>query len=455
MSQWHDRTERGLVWGLLACLALSSSLLAADSLSWKKDQDSVTAEINSWELPTLLENIAGATGWQIFLEPGTKKTVSAKFKERSPGEALRLMLGELSFALVPQSNAPPKLFVFHTSLQEATQLIRAPLKPDPTGKPIPNELILTLKPGAKIDKVAKQLGAKVIGRVNGLNAFRLSFDDADAANAAREQLKGNSDVDSVDSNFAIQRPEPAQSLTYSSALPSFDLKVRPSSGGPVVGLIDTAIQRQGGNMDAFLLPSISVAGEAQPGDATPTHGTSMYETILRGLSQNDKDSGVRILPVDVYGSNPTTTTFDVATGIYQAINAGANTINLSLGSAGDSEFLHNIIKAAAAQNVLFFAAAGNEPNTSPTYPAAYPEVLAVTARTGDGSIASYANRGDFVDLAAPGTGLVVFNGQSWMVMGTSASTALVSGLAAAMVDRDKMTSAQVIAALEKLLPVKR
>src|SRR5256885_3943343 len=50
----------------------------------------------------------------------------------------------------------------------------------------------------------------------------------------------------------------------------------------------------------------------------------------------------------------------------------------------------SIIKSAAAQHVLFFAAAGNEPTTEPSYPAAYPEVIAVTAGTRDGAIASYA-----------------------------------------------------------------
>ena len=208
-------------------------------------------------------------------------------------------------------------------------------------------------------------------------------------------------------------------------------------------------------MDSFLLPAISVAGEAKPSEATPTHGTSMFETILRGLALNDKESAVRILPVDVYGNNSMSSTFDVANGIYQAINAGANTVNLSLGSGGDSEFLHNVIKNGAAQHILFFAAAGNEPTTAPSYPAAYPEVMAVTAGTKDGSIASYANRGDFVDLVAPGSGMVVFNGQSWLIMGTSASTAYVSGLAAGIVDVNKMTPEQVTVALQKLLPVKK
>src|SRR6185295_15344753 len=123
----------------------------------------------------LLGKIASATGWRIYLEPGTKHTVSTKFSNLPPGEALRLLLGNLSFGLLPQTNAPPKLFVFRTSLQEATQLITPAGKKNatPAAKPIPNELIVTLKPGMKIDELAKRLGAKVAGSVEGLNTHRL------------------------------------------------------------------------------------------------------------------------------------------------------------------------------------------------------------------------------------------------------------------------------------------
>src|SRR5439155_17728656 len=177
MNRWPQffRPCRAWAWVALICGLSVLASGAADSLTWR--QDKVAAEISSWTLPKLLETLAATTGWQIFVEPNTEKKISTKFKDRPPGEALQLLLGDLNFALLPQSNAPPKLFVFRTALHEATQLIRPPEnKSDPTAKPIPNELIVTLKPGAKIDELAKKLGAKVLGRANGLNAYRLSFD---------------------------------------------------------------------------------------------------------------------------------------------------------------------------------------------------------------------------------------------------------------------------------------
>ena len=114
------------------------------------------------------------------------------------------------------------------------------------------------------------------------------------------------------------------------------------------------------------------------------------------------------------------------------------------------------MSAATASNLPAFTRdAPLSYSTAPSYPAAYPEVLAVTAIMRDGSFASYANRGDFVDLATSGTGLVVYNGQTYVITGTSASTAYVSGMAGSMLDGKKLTLDQIIAALQKALPVKR
>ncbi len=166
----------------------------------------------------------------------------------------------------------------------------------------------------------------------------------------------------------------------------------------------------------------------------------------------NSSTSVKILPVDVYGNNPTTTTFDVANGIYQAISGGANIINLSLGSSGDSPYMHSIITQGAQQGVQFYAAAGNQPVTTPTYPAAYPEVVSVTASDPNGQIASYANRGSFINMIEPGDNIVPFNGQSWLVEGTSTSTAFATGTAAGLADKAGDCADQAESLLQSSLP---
>lgn len=456
-------TSRISVWltvalaaGLL--LSVAPAQPATNSLVWRATQERVDADIRDWPLDRLLREIAARTGWQVFVEPNTQKTTSTRFKDLPVGEALARMLDKLNFALLPQTNAAPHLFVFRTSMQEATLAVRvAPDDPTAAGrdKLIPNELIVTLKPGASIDALARALGAEVIGRIDGLNAYRLRFKDAAQAELARRALSETPDVLAVDNNYFIERP-PATREVLSTSLGPLQIRPRAPSGdgSVIVGLIDTAVLRLDGGLDAFLLPGLSVAGDPASGSAL-THGTAMAETLLRGLQAiAGGQSGVRVLPVDVYGPNPTTSTFEVGYGIYQAVNnGGATMLNLSLGSDANSSFLYNLLQSASQQGVLIFAAAGNTPVTTPTYPAAYPEVIAVTAGDRTGQIASYANRGDFVDLVAPGSSIVYFNGRPYYVTGTSAATAYATGLAAGLADGKKRTPAEIQAELQTLLGV--
>src|SRR5437762_5688500 len=92
-------------WCRLVCLAwvfcLRSVLPmnAADSLVWRAEKNQVDAEIESWPLSEVLESISSATGWQIYLEPDTEYTVTTRFHNLKPADALRRLLGELNFAL--------------------------------------------------------------------------------------------------------------------------------------------------------------------------------------------------------------------------------------------------------------------------------------------------------------------------------------------------------------------
>lgn len=433
--QWSQLYLFGL---LLIGMAFAPFVPADDSFHWDARQNRFTAEVGAWPLAKLLEKITESTGWEVYVEPATAFTASAKFHNLPLGEGLHALLGDLNFALVPQTNAPSRLYVFQTTMKAATQrIVSKTVKPRPEGaKPIPNELIVTVKPGVNIEELARKLGAKVVGRVDDLNTYRLQFDSAEAAQAALETLNANPDVVSVDYNFELPKPTP-QSL--SSGGGAADLPVHAKAIGAdgvvTVGLVDTGGDPSAfcGGLSEFLLPSINVTSTSATPGSTPGHGLSMAATIVRGFAAvqgSSKGKAIRIQLVDVYGSNATTTTFDVANGIYRAVNSGANPINLSLGTTGDSAFLHRVIQNAAAQGVIFFAAAGNEHVTTATYPAAYPEVLAVTAGDRQGHIASYANYGSFVSAMAPGTSMVCYDGQAWKVQGTSAATAFASGLAA-------------------------
>jgi len=454
MNQSRRMFQRCLLYCVLLPALLAAASGHADSLTWRKDKNSVDADISTWSLVRLLEGVAESTGWQIYLEPGTKRAVSTKFKDRTPDRALDLLLGNLGRVLLPGTNGgPPRLLVFRNSEKAATQLIRAARK---GAKPIPNELIVKLKSGTNADDLAKKFGAKILGRSKGLNSARLQFENEDATTAARDALLGEDGVTGVDPNFPVLEQPTAESAAGARS-PNLKLEPLKDGEGIIIGLIDTAVQKQGTSYDGFLLPGISVAGDVvNPSDNQPTHGTSMWETLLKGVDigdDADAASRVRILPVDVYGNNATTTTYEVAEGIYRALEKGAGIINLSLGSDGDTPYLRDLIGQAIETGRVIVASAGNEPVTTPMYPAAYPGVIAVTAGDQRGNIAPYANHGDFVDVIAPGSTVISFNGQAWRVSGTSPAAAYVTGLIAGSADARGTTPSLAAGAALKALPV--
>jgi hypothetical protein len=145
----------------LVCLLLASGFSAraanTNSLVWHKAADRVDADIRGEALWPLLEQIAAAADWKVFVEPGAEHNASAKFKDLPSGDALKMLLGNLNFALVPQTNAPALLYVFRTTMKNATKQVH-------TAKPVrrvANELLIRVKPGTDIDALAKSVGAKI------------------------------------------------------------------------------------------------------------------------------------------------------------------------------------------------------------------------------------------------------------------------------------------------------
>jgi subtilisin family serine protease len=77
-------------------------------------------------------------------------------------------------------------------------------------------------------------------------------------------------------------------------------------------------------------------------------------------------------------------------------------INMSL-AGPPNRLLQQAISLLVERNQLITAAAGNAgPGAPPAYPAAWPGVLAVTAVDNQARIYRQANRGEYIDLAAPG-----------------------------------------------------
>ncbi len=151
-------------------------------------------------------------------------------------------------------------------------------------------------------------------------------------------------------------------------------------------------------------------------DAETAHGTHVSTTIAQQAhefylaAQNGYVAGgaagiapeVTIMPIKVLDYDGSGTIADIADGIQLAADSGAHIINMSLGGSINDPTLASAVQYAYNQGVLLIAACGNESATNCAYPAAYPEVMAVSAMDYGYNLASYSNSGPEVEITAPG-----------------------------------------------------
>ncbi len=452
---------------LLSCLAAvavlwgpvrTSAAAASDAgrLTWHGKSNRVDADFVNWSLDRVLKAVSTEARWEVFVEPGLDRSLSARFTGLTTGEALRRFMGPLSFAVVPAASGPVRLFVFKTSIETATDFIEATADAAKAGRrsrAIPDELIVTVKPGAEesIERLAERLGAKIIGRNDEEGVYRLRFESAEAANMARSELTGASGL-GVESNYLVTRPDSPDRMGV-GASPFLDVKPTLDGNRVLVGVVDTAVQAEGSGLKDFIVKSISVAGTASPPADQPTHGTMMATRIIAaGAAAGGGDTvPIGLVTADVFGPGGQTSTYELVQGLYAVAREGVPVINLSLAGADDSPLLRHSISQLTRQGIVILAAAGNEPVTTPTFPAAQPEVIAVTAQNSRGFIAAYANRGTFVDVGAPGSAVVGFAGQPFFTAGTSVATAHASGMAAMIAASTGQWGPQLDAAVRQKL----
>ena len=226
-----------------------------------------------------------------------------------------------------------------------------------------------------------------------------------------------------------------------------------TGAGVIVAVVDSGSGPHPDLADNLLLGrSIFGLVESQDGsdiDASG-HGSHVAGIIAAAANNGIGGSGVapnaKILPIKVLDQAGQGDARDVAAGVRYAADNGAKVINLSLGGATESSSLTQAIAYANEKGALVVAAAGNGGAADkPKWPASLDLTIAVTAVDPANNATSFDQRGDYIDIAAPGANVVsTAKGDYVTLSGTSMAAGFVAGAAALLFAAEpRVTNAQV------------
>lgn len=205
-----------------------------------------------------------------------------------------------------------------------------------------------------------------------------------------------------------------------------------------IGMIDAAID---GGHPALQGVDLHYRSFATPGrnPGPAGHGTAIA-TLLAGRPDAGRGwggllPGAHVAAAAIFEVNERGKSIATARALLQAVEwiagQGVEVVNLSM-AGPDNGIVRLATERALQQGLVLVAAAGNGASaTERAYPAAYPAVIAVTAVSADGRVYPYANRGPYIDFAAPGVRLwtAVPNGGQFQ-SGTSFAAPYVTSMAA-------------------------
>ncbi len=276
-------------------------------------------------------------------------------------------------------------------------------------------------------KAIEGRGISVLGSLDRLNTLRVGFLSLDELLSL---LEGDEELGLI---FPVNIPRPAAGGVQDGAvgfgrglLEWLGITGDNSSWGSGVriAILDTGVAEHpllGKVLNRFL-----VDAPASESDWNG-HGTAVA-SLIKQIAPGAQFESWMVADTSGYSNS-----FLLAQAILEAIDAGVNIINVSMGGTGNSPVLSDAVRLATEAGILIIAPTGNDGYDRISYPAAYEGVVAVGAVDARGEHLLFSNSGE-VSFAAPGLDLLAAwtGGQSIYFSGTSGSAPVGSGIVAAL-----------------------
>lgn len=317
---------------------------------------------------------------------------------------------------------------------------------------VPNELVAEIDgalSAAQADELARRHGLEriasqefpLIGGTIGL--FRIV--DRRPMDTVRRELVADASVRAVQLNFRYFLQDQKKTLTEGDAaqyavaqlrLPQAHALVRGMN--VTIAVIDSGIDAKHPELVNSVAESFDALGSKE---GAHVHGTGIAGAIVAHARLMGSAPEARLLGIRAFGGGTggaESTSFVILKGLNYAAEHGAQIINMSFAGPKDP-LIERGVAATAARGILMVAAAGNAGAKSPPlYPAANPNVIAVSGTDAQEKLFAASNRGNHIAISAPGADIFLPapDEKYQITSGTSFSAAYVSGVAALMLERN-------------------
>jgi hypothetical protein len=286
--------------------------------------------------------------------------------------------------------------------------------------------------------------------------FRIT--DRRSVETVRTELATEAGVRSVQLNFryvlqdqksapALSEGDPAQYALAKLRLPEAHALSR--GANVIVAVIDSGIDVNHPELANTIAENFDALGSKE---GPHVHGTGIAGVIVSHARLMGSAPSAKLLAIRAFGAAPNgaeSTSFVIIKSLDFAASHGAQIVNMSFAGPKDA-LVERGIDAAAAKGMVLVAASGNAgPKSPPLYPAANPNVIAVSATDAHDKLFAASNRGSHIAVSAPGVDIFLPapDGKYQMISGTSFSAAYISGLAALMMERDPKVKPEEVRAI--------
>lgn len=339
-----------------------------------------------------------------------------------------------------QSNQPNGSL--QLSMESPADTLNAESFDPPKGLALSDELLVSFGSSQSYSRfleTARNAGLQLLGQNSKLLSVRIKVEDSENANRIR-RLAG--EEASIDYNFLVSIPSIPQPSPSGKASQPFENQALNWLGVPkdnqdwgneiTIALLDTGVS------DHFLLNTENIESQTLIEDPSYSdseyngHGTAVASLLIGGDGLGISPSA-KLVSIQVMDSEGIGNSFNLAEGIINAVDSGASVVSMSLGSYGYTRALQNAVDYALSNNVALVASAGNDGINAIPYPAHFEGVIGVTAIDSESQRAEFSNYSEFVDIAAPGVGVLAAWGDEQFISfsGTSAAAPYISGAIAA------------------------